>query len=118
MQRMFRRRREDLRVADTPEARRAEVASWVLAGAALVLVLQLHLLTAFFSGLLVFELVHMIAPVLKRHLAGRGSLIVAVGLLASVIIGLIAAAAVGITAFVRSDAGSVSALLTKMAAII
>ena len=118
MQRTFQRRTNDHPRVDTPEARRADVASCVLAGAALLLVLHLHLLTAFFAGLLVFELVHMIAPVLKRHVAGRGSLIVAVGLLATGIIGVIAAAAVGITAFVRSDAGSVSALLTKMAAII
>ena len=31
-------------------------------GVALVLVLRLHLLTALLAGLLVFELVHMIAP--------------------------------------------------------
>ena len=40
-----------------------EIAAWIMMAAALVLVLRLHLLTALLAGLLVFELVHMIAPV-------------------------------------------------------
>ena len=95
-----------------------EIASWILIGAALVLVLRLDLLSALLAGLLVFELVHMIAPVLQRRFFGRRPRMVAVALLAAVIIGLITAAVVGVIAFMRSDAGNLPTLLHKMADII
>jgi hypothetical protein len=44
---------------------RVEIASWIVAGIALFLVLQLHLLPALLAGLLVFELVHIMAPRLR-----------------------------------------------------
>lgn len=96
----------------------SEIASWLLIALALVLVLRLQLLTALLSGLLVFELVHMIAPVLQRRFFGRRPRMVAVALLATLIIGLITAAIAGIIAFMRSDAGSLPGLLHKMADII
>src|ERR671914_2573915 len=95
-----------------------EIAAWVLMGLALVLILRLHLLTALLAGLLVFQLVHMIAPALQRRFFGRWAQMVAVALLATLIIGLISAAIVGIIAFMRSDAGSLPALLHKMADIV
>ena len=95
-----------------------DIAAWVLMGIALVLVLKLHLLTALFAGLLVFELVHMISPVLQRRFFSRRHRMVAVALLATVIVGLITAAVLGIVAFMRSDAGSLPKLLHKMAEII
>jgi predicted PurR-regulated permease PerM len=95
-----------------------EITAWVLIGLALVLVLRLRLLSSLFAGLLVFELVHIIAPKLQRRLSGRGPQMVAVGLLSTLIIGLIAAATVGTMAFMRSEAGSFPALLQKMAEII
>lgn len=95
-----------------------EIASWILAAIALVLVLGLHLLTAFLSGLLVFELVHMIAPLLQRRFFGRRSRMVAVALLATLIVGAITAAVIGVIVFMRSEAGNLPALLTKMAEIL
>lgn len=97
---------------------RVEVASLVLIGLALVLVLRLHLLAALLSGLLVYELVHMLAPVLHRRFFGRRPRMVAVALLAALIVGLITAAIVGSIAFLKSDAGSLPALLDKMGDII
>ena len=94
------------------------IASWLLVGVALFLVLRLHLLTALLSGLLVFQLVHMIAPMLQRRLFGRRPRIVAVVFLAALIVGLIAAAAVGVIAFLRSEAGTLPALLHKVAEIL
>lgn len=96
----------------------AEIAAWILIGLALLLVLRLHLLTALLSGLLIFQLVHMIAPMLQRRLFGRRPRTVAVVLLAVVIVGLITAAVVGILAFLRSEAGSLPALLHKVADIL
>jgi len=95
-----------------------EIASWVLVGAALLLVLRLHLLTALLAGLLVFQLVHMIAPLLQRRFFGRRPRMVAVALLAAVIVGLITAAVIGIIVFLRSEAGSWPAMLHKIADIL
>lgn len=96
----------------------AQIASWILIAVALLLVLRLHLLTALLSGLLVFQSVHMIAPLLQRRFFGRRPRIVAVVLLAAVIVGLITAAAVVVIAFLRSEAGSLTALLHKVAEIL
>lgn len=95
-----------------------EIASWILIAVALLLVLHLHLLVALLSGLLVFELVHMMAPVLQRRFFGRRARMVAVALLATLIIGLITVSLLGIVAFMRSEAGSLPGLLNKMAEII
>jgi predicted PurR-regulated permease PerM len=83
-----------------------------------VLVLKLDLLSSLLAGLLVFELVHMMAPMLQRRFFGRRPRMVALAILACVIIGLISAAVVGVIAFMRSDVGSFPALLHKMAEII
>jgi predicted PurR-regulated permease PerM len=95
-----------------------ELAAWVLMAIGLVLVLRLHLLSALLAGLLVFELVHIMSPMLQRRLAGRGPQMVAVGILSALIIGLITAAALGTIVFMRSEGGSVPALLQKMAEIL
>lgn len=95
-----------------------EITAWILMAFALVLVLRLHLLTALLAGLLVFELVHMIAPALQRRFFGRWAQMVAVALLSTAIIGFITAAILGTIAFMRSDAGSLPALLHKMAEIV
>ena len=95
-----------------------EVASWILAGLALFLVLHLHLLTAFLAGLLVYELVHLIAPRVQKRLFGQPARLVAVALLAALIVGLITAAIFGVVAFLRSEAGSLTALVHRMAEIL
>lgn len=107
-------------VSDTfaPKPSPVQIASWVLMGVALVLVLRLHLLTALLSGLLVFELVHVIAPMLQRRFFGRRPRMVAVVLLTAAIVGLLTAAVVGTVIFLRSDAGSLPTLLNKVAAIL
>ena len=97
---------------------RATQASWFLAAAALLAVLRLHLLSALFAGLLVYELVHALAPVLQRHISSRRSRPVAVLLLTGLIVALLSVAILGTFAFFRSDAGSLAALLQRMADII
>jgi predicted PurR-regulated permease PerM len=94
-----------------------EIAAWLIMAAALVLVLRLHLLTALLAGLLVFELVHIISPFIERRVYSRGHRMLAVAFLATIVIGVIIAAVIGIVAFARSD-GSVSALLDKMAEVL
>ena len=95
-----------------------EIASWCLIAAALLLVLWLHLLPALLAGLLVYELVHVIAPRLQYRLSGERSRLIAVVVLASTIVGLVTAAIFGAVAFFHSGAGSLPVLLQKMADII
>src|SRR5258706_8005814 len=96
---------------------RYAIAAWVIAGCTLVLVLYLRLLPALLAGLLVYELVHIIAPrvPLMRRAGGK---LAAVGLLATVVVAALAGAILGVIALVQSDAGSLPRLLQKMAEII
>lgn len=80
--------------------------------------LRLHLLSALIAGLLVFELVHVVAPWIRAMAHDRNRRLAAVALLAMAIATLIALLVAGLIAFFNSEAGSVSALLQKMASII
>ena len=94
------------------------VASWLLAAAALIAVLALHLLSAVFAGLLVFELVHALAPFLQRRFFSERSRLAAVVVLSTLIVGFLFLVIFGAVAFFRSDAGSLAALLQRMADIL
>lgn len=99
-----------------------EIAAWTLTALALFLVLKFHLLPAVIAGLFVFELVHIITPHIARRFptkkpSNRAKLW-AVGILVTIIVGLLAFASAALTAFLRSDAGSVTVLLAKMAQIL
>jgi predicted PurR-regulated permease PerM len=95
-----------------------EIASWLLAAGALFLVLRLHVLVALLAGLLVYELVHLIAPLLQRCLSNDRARLVAVVVLSVLIVGLLTAAILCIVLFFRSEVGSLSALVRRMADII
>ncbi len=96
-----------------------EIAAWIITGGALFLVLKVHLLPALLAGLLVHELVHMLAERLSiSRLTNQRAKLVAVAVIAVFIIGVTTLAILGISAFVRSDAGSLSMLMQKMAEII
>src|SRR5207247_957358 len=81
-------------------------------------VLKYGLLIALLSGLLVYSLVHVLAPVLARKISGERASIVAAALLAVVIITVLTAAIWGAEIFFRSDAGSTQVMLKKMADIL
>ena len=100
-----------------PMTTRSTIAAWVISGCLLFLVLHLHLLAALLAGLLVYELVHIIAARLPQARGTAGKL-TAVSLLAVAIIVLLVLSMVGLVAFLRSDAGSLPNLLQKMAEII
>ena len=93
----------------------AAIAAWLFAGVALAFVLWLHLLPALLAGLLVFELVHVIAPLLQRRLSNDRARLFAVVVLSTVIVGLVTAAIIGAAQFFRTEAGSLPALLQKLA---
>src|SRR4029450_9624433 len=64
-----------------------DIAAWILAGVSLLLILSLHLLPALLAGLLVYELVHILAPRLQvvRIHQEYGKLI-AVAMLATMVV--------------------------------
>jgi predicted PurR-regulated permease PerM len=96
-----------------------EIAAWLLSGAALLLVLRLHLLPAFLSGLLVYELVHILAPFFRiSRLPGKREKLVVVALLVVLVVLLLVAMIWGAVLFFRNEPESIPALLKKMAEII
>ncbi|MGQ0443128.1 MAG: AI-2E family transporter [Methylophilaceae bacterium] len=94
------------------------IAAWILMGFTMLFVLQFHLLPGLLAGLLVFELVHLISPYIARKLPGKIAKIVAVGLLATVVVGILTLIGMGLAAFFRSDSGSLTHLVAQMAQII
>lgn len=103
-------------VPDSTVLRHA-IAAWLIAGFLLLFALRFHLLPGLLAGLLVYELVHIIAPRLRLAHAGAGK-VAAVALLAMVVVAMLTLLFFGAMAFFRSDAGSLPALLQKMAEII
>ena len=95
-----------------------DYAAWILAVAAMVTVISSHLLPALIAGLLVYELVHVLAPLFSRHLSNARARGLAVGLVVLVVVGAVTGAVLGVLAFMGSEGGSFAALLAKMAEII
>lgn len=97
---------------------RIQQTSWLLAALALFLVLALHLLPALLAGLLVYELVHLTAPLLESRLSGLRAKQATVILLALIVIGATVLGTVLAVGFLRSDSSSIAALARKMAEIL
>jgi predicted PurR-regulated permease PerM len=91
-----------------------EIAAWILVGGGLLVVLKLHLLSALLAGLLVYEVVQIVAPRLQRRLSNERARMVAVAALAFLIAAVVAAALIGLVVFVRGE-GHLSRILEKMA---
>ncbi len=99
-------------------ANRYDIAAWILIGVAMVFTLVFHLLPALLAGLLVYELIHIITPYIERKLPGTRAKLLAIAFLVAVIVSLLTLAGAGLMAFFRSDAGSITELMAKMAQII
>ncbi|HXX81972.1 MAG TPA: hypothetical protein VEI46_10520, partial [Thermodesulfovibrionales bacterium] len=68
---------------ETPAPTSFEITAWIVTGSALLVTLALHLLPALIAGLLVYELVHVLAAQLRiGRLGGNRARVVAVALLA------------------------------------
>ena len=74
-----------------PVASPHSYAAWILAFVGMIAILHFKLLTALITGLLVYQLVHLIAPCFARHLPGMRARTLAIGLVVMVIIGAISA---------------------------
>jgi len=91
----------------------------VLMAVALVATLQLHLLAALLAGLLVFQLVHLLAGTLKiPHLTSRNAKILLVALIAVVVVALVVLAGFGVGLFLRRGPDNLAMLLTQLATIV
>src|SRR5829696_365050 len=98
---------------------RLQIATQVLTGLALLGALQFHLLASLLAGLLVYQLVHLLAPshtsTLVRRRTGK---IIVVALLAVLVIAAIGAAILGLVSLLSSGSDNLSVLLQKMAEVI
>jgi predicted PurR-regulated permease PerM len=98
---------------------RIETASLVLTALALLLMFPLHLLPALFAGLLVYTLVHLLAPRMfgLKARPGRARLVVLI-LLILLVLAIMSLLILGGVIFFRSEDASLTVLLQKMAQII
>jgi predicted PurR-regulated permease PerM len=94
------------------------IASYILMGVCLLLVLMKGLLGALFAGLLVYALVHMMTPMLSRKISDGRARLVAIAFISAVVIGVLSAAIWGMITFFKGDAGDMTSLLKRMADII
>lgn len=99
--------------------RRMEITSQILAAVALIGALKLGLLASLLAGLLVYELVHLLAPSRNNDLVGRRTgKIIAVALIAILVIVAVAAGILGLVSLLSGGSDSLAVLLQKMAEII
>lgn len=98
---------------------RADIVAWGVSAIALGVAIKLHLLPALLAGLLVFELVNVLTPWLRLRALGRdGPRMLAVTLIATGVIAVLAAAGLGLAALLRNSSESLPILMQKMAQII
>jgi predicted PurR-regulated permease PerM len=95
-----------------------DVAAWILTGLGLLLIFALHLFPALMAGLLVHQLVHLAAPLLRitKMSSGRARLVV-VGVLAALIVTGLTVLAWKTAVYLRSEEVNLPALLGRMAEI-
>ena len=99
-----------------PESTKYDVPAYILAGFALIGVLLLHLLSALLAGLLVHQLIHIVAR--KLRLVGvRMSIgkIAALTLITTVMILALVLATIGVTGLLSGQSESLLNLMQKMA---
>ena len=93
-----------------------DIASWLIAGVALFLVLPLHLLPALLAGVSVYELVQFLGRALKIvRIHDQHRKLAAVAIVALAVVVLFTIAGAWVVAFFNSEAGNLSTLLNKMA---
>ncbi|MEX1828037.1 hypothetical protein [Luteibacter yeojuensis] len=82
------------------------IASYLAAGLGLFLVLYLRLLPALMAGLLVYEVVVSVAPLMGRRLSGDRARVLAVALVGIIVVGLLTLLILGGISFFRNEIGN------------
>lgn len=99
-------------------ATRYQIAAWTMMAVGLVMVLTLRLLPALLAGLLVVQLVHLLAP---RFVIGRlshtWSKVLVISLITLIVLGALGGMTAGALLYLRTG-GGLTGLLTKMAEVI
>jgi predicted PurR-regulated permease PerM len=85
--------------------RSLRITSYILAALALLMVLLLHLLPALLAGLLVYELVHVMTPLLGRRISGERARLVVVTVLGVIVVGLLTLLVAWLVNFFRKEMG-------------
>lgn len=99
--------------------RQVQLASWAITALLLFLIVKLQLVAALFAGLLVFELVNVLAARLRiGNLAAGRAKMIAVAILAILIVGALSIAVLSTLAFFRGSGESLSMLIRMMAEVI
>ncbi|MGQ0618507.1 MAG: AI-2E family transporter [Panacagrimonas sp.] len=100
-------------------ASRADYAAWVMMASGLAMILYLHLLPALLGGLLVFELVRILTPLVRRtEVSGDWAKLIIVTAISAVVVLAVTFLILAILSFFRSESGNLSVLLQKLAEII
>ena len=94
------------------------IASYILIALGLTLILNEGLLGALFAGLLVYSLVHLLAPRLERNISNRRARIIAVAALGTLVVTVLSLAIWGCVSFLQSEAGNPQTLFQRLADII
>lgn len=98
---------------------RCEIASYILAALVLVVALAAHLIPALLAGLLVYQLVHILAPRIKlQRLHGKRARLVVVALLASAVTACVVGIFFAIALSFITGEETLTLLLSKMAEIL
>jgi predicted PurR-regulated permease PerM len=96
-----------------------EIASWLVAGVLLLIIVKFRILSAVFAGFAVYELVYLLVKLLRlQRLAGKWAKVVAVALLAAIIVALFATVTLLTAAFIRGSAAALPNLVSTMAEIL
>ena len=99
-------------------ATRYQIAAWLMTASGLLLILYLRLLPALLAGLLVVQLVHLLAP---RFVIGKlghtWSKVLVVSLITLIVLGALGGVTAGAILYLRTE-GGLAGLLTKMAEVI
>lgn len=96
----------------------SSIASYILAASLLLLVLLKGLLGALFAGLLMYCLIHLMAPAIGKRFGDQRARMIVAAFLGVVLIAAISAAVWGLTMLLKSDATSLSHMFQRMADII
>ncbi len=101
-----------------PKLSAVEIGSYVVALLGMWAVLQLNLLGALLAGMLVYQLVHTISPLIERRMSSQRARWIAVVLVSAVIVGVLTGITIGIIEHFEDDVPSVQKMLTQMMAFV
>ena len=101
-----------------PKLSALEIGSYAFAILAMWLVIELKLLGGLLAGLLVYQLIHTIAPVIERHTTSMRARWVAVVLLSIAIVGALTGLTIGIIEHFERTVPNLQSLLDQLMQIV